>query len=273
MAIRAKVVVDATGDGDMFVRAGAAFDNDIEEPDIHHCMNTAWLGRRRYDRWIAFKTAERGVLRLHGARARRVRPVRAAVRVLAQRRGAVHGTAADPGYSAVDVEHLTEVEIRSHRRVRQMLELYRREMPGFERRLAHRHPPQIGTRHSRRLVGVDEDDARGVDHEACAPTRSASPLRRCPLVPERLHPPGCLVPAMLDGLLAAGRNLSSDTATHSFMREIPQCWAMGQAAGVAAAVAVAQGVEPRAVDIARVQQALRAQGVYLRQTEAALTAA
>jgi hypothetical protein len=57
------------------------------------------------------------------------------------------------------------------------------------------------------------------------------------------------------------------------MREIPQCWITGQAAGAAAAVAVAQGVQPRAVDIARVQQVLRAQGVYLRRTEAALTAA
>jgi hypothetical protein len=63
------------------------------------------------------------------------------------------------------------------------------------------------------------------------------------------------------------------------MREIPQCWITGQAAGVGAAVAVAQGVEPRAVDVARVQEVLRGQGVYLRQTEAptqargALTAA
>ena len=48
------------------------------------------------------------------------------------------------------------------------------------------------------------------------------------------------------------------------MREIPQCWVTGQAAGVAAAVAVSQGVEPRAVDVARVQARLRAQGVYLR---------
>ena len=29
-----------TGDGDIFARAGAAFDNDIEERDVHHCMNT-----------------------------------------------------------------------------------------------------------------------------------------------------------------------------------------------------------------------------------------
>ena len=57
------------------------------------------------------------------------------------------------------------------------------------------------------------------------------------------------------------------------MREIPQCWITGQAAGVGAALAVAQGVQPRAVDIQAVQQALLAQGVYLRQTEPALVPA
>jgi hypothetical protein len=76
-------------------------------------------------------------------------------------------------------------------------------------------------------------------------------------------PLGCLVPQALDGLLAAGRNLSSDPATHSFMREIPQCWAMGQAAGVAAAVAAGAAVRVRDVDVAEVQRQLVKQGVWL----------
>jgi carbohydrate-binding DOMON domain-containing protein len=48
------------------------------------------------------------------------------------------------------------------------------------------------------------------------------------------------------------------------MREIPQCWLTGQAAGVAAALAVAQKVQPRAVDIHALQATLIAQGAYLR---------
>ena len=48
------------------------------------------------------------------------------------------------------------------------------------------------------------------------------------------------------------------------MREIPQCWLTGQAAGVAAALAVSAGVQPRAVDIGALQAALRAQGVFLQ---------
>ena len=45
--------------------------------------------------------------------------------------------------------------------------------------------------------------------------------------------------------LAAGRHVSSDASSHGFMREIPQCWLTGQAAGAAAAVAANAGVQPR----------------------------
>ena len=42
------------------------------------------------------------------------------------------------------------------------------------------------------------------------------------------------------------------------------CWLTGQAAGVAAAVALSQGVLPRDVDVAQVQRRLQAQGAYVR---------
>jgi hypothetical protein len=72
------------------------------------------------------------------------------------------------------------------------------------------------------------------------------------------------VPRALDGLLAAGRHISCDANSHGFMREIPQCWLTGQAAGVAAAIAVKDGIEVRNVDIDELQQKLLAQGAYLR---------
>ena len=58
--------------------------------------------------------------------------------------------------------------------------------------------------------------------------------------------------------------MSCDTNSHGFLREIPQCWVTGQAAGVAAAQAVLGGVEPRAVPIGPLQAALVKQGVYLQ---------
>jgi len=77
-------------------------------------------------------------------------------------------------------------------------------------------------------------------------------------------PYGCLVPRAMDGLLVAGRHVSSDAASHSFLREIPQCWLTGQAAGAAAGVAVRHSVAPRAVPVGEVQTELLRQGAWLR---------
>ena len=95
-AIRAKAVVDATGDADLFARAGAAFDSDIDEGDIHHCINTAWLfGGVDMDRWIAFRTGDPKGFSDFMARGReQLKFFEKPFVVVAQRRGALHGPAA-----------------------------------------------------------------------------------------------------------------------------------------------------------------------------------
>jgi hypothetical protein len=85
-----------------------------------------------------------------------------------------------------------------------------------------------------------------------------------PKFPNVSVPYGALVPASVDGLLVAGRALSCDATSHSFMREVPQCWMTGQAAGVAAALAVSEGVQPRAVPVVRLQTELVKQGALVR---------
>jgi len=63
--------------------------------------------------------------------------------------------------------------------------------------------------------------------------------------------------------------MSCDPNSHGFLREIPQCWITGQAAGVGAALAARDGVEPRAVDIGELQKLLLLQqGAYLRPAAA-----
>jgi hypothetical protein len=51
------------------------------------------------------------------------------------------------------------------------------------------------------------------------------------------------------------------------MREIPQCWMTGHAAGVAAALAVDKGVVPRRLEVGELQSALRRQGAHLRDAD------
>ncbi|MBV9248607.1 MAG: FAD-dependent oxidoreductase, partial [Acetobacteraceae bacterium] len=168
------------------------------------------------------------------------------------------------GYSAVNVEDQTEVEIRSHRLMMQHLAFYRANAPGFAHAYAMLSAPQLGVRHARRMVGVGRISRNQFENcEPLADEIGISPSLS-PKLPVVSVPYGCLVPRRLDGLLVAGRHISCDPSAHSFMREIPQCWMTGQAAGTAAGLAVAHNVEPRSVPILDLQTSLLRQGVVLR---------
>ncbi len=168
------------------------------------------------------------------------------------------------GYSAVNVEDLTEVDIRSHRLMAAHLAVYRDHAPGFEGAFMMLSAPQTGVRHARRLVGTArvtrEDWPSGTPrHDEIGVSPSLSP--KYPLISV---PYGALVPASLDGLLVAGRAISCDATSHSFLREVPQCWMTGQAAGAAAALAAAARIPPRSVSIRQLQDSLSRQGALVR---------
>src|SRR3989304_5392875 len=138
--------------------------------------------------------------------------------------------------------------------------------------------PQVGARHSRRLVGVHrvtraQWDAGTVWDDEIGVSASPSPKFPNISVPygARLPvPPGALPPVSLDGVLGAGRHVACDPGSHSFLREIPQCWLTGQAAGTAAALAAASGTPPRALSPRLIQRELLKQGSYLSPSIAAL---
>jgi hypothetical protein len=270
-AALAPVVVDATGDGDLFHRAGAASSDDVDERDIHHCVNTAWLfggvDMPAHLRWRAEKPDEFSEF----------------LRVGRERLGLLDKAFVSwrddvalfmgprlSGFSGVDADDQTEVEIRSRRLMAGHLEHYRAHAPGFAGAWPMLMAPQLGVRHSRRLLGAGRVAREQWDGRAAPDEIGVSPS----LSPKFANVSvgyGAMVPERLDGLLAPGRHLSCDATSHSFMREIPQCWMTGQAAGVAAALAAAKGVEPRAVPATEIRHALRRQGAHL--TEAAGPAA
>ena len=275
-AILADVVVDATGDGDIFALAKAPFEMDAFDPSkdpdgadfvipatIHDRMNIScrW-GGVDMERYREFKRNQSDDHRAIMSRGTKMgvpdRP-----HMMPRDDMTLFMAPKFSGYSPLNVEDLTTVEIEGRRRMMVMLDFYRKNVPGFERAWVMDTSPQIGTRHSRRLKGakrmVSEEWKAGKIQEDEVGV-SPSPNRRFPNVS---LPLGCLIPESLDNMLAAGRNLSSDPASHSFMREIPQCWLMGQAAGVAAAVAVGNGVSVRNVGVAEVRDLLSKQGVYL----------
>jgi len=72
-----------------------------------------------------------------------------------------------------------------------------------------------------------------------------------------------LLPIQVDGLLAAGKCISTEHAAHSAGKSMGNCIATGHAAGVAAAMSSAAGCLPRTLDVAALRDALRADGVNL----------
>ena len=170
------------------------------------------------------------------------------------------------GFSGLDIDDMSDVELRSSRIMKQMVAYYRDNAPGFSNAYLMLSSPQLGVRHTRRLIGTqrvqrDQWPSGNIQSDEVGVSPSPSPK-----FPNISVPYGALVPNTLNGLLAAGRHISCDPNSHGFMREIPQCWLTGQAAGVAAAIAVSAGIDPRHVDITRLQGKLEAQGAYLRRS-------
>ena len=66
-------------------------------------------------------------------------------------------------------------------------------------------------------------------------------------------PYGCLLPQNVDGLLLSGRNISGSHLAHSNFRIMSVCIAIGEAAGVAAAISVKQNVRLSQVDVREIQ--------------------
>jgi hypothetical protein len=266
-AFLADVVIDCSGDGDVFAMAGAEFDGDIIAEATHARLNTSFrIGNVDMRRYLDFRMVHperyRELMQQHDDRswsgsAAYVTPYDSVALFVGPKFS---------GYSALSVKDLTEVEFRSRDAARDVLGWFRANMPGFERAWLMDTAAHIGTRHSRRLKGTAKVTADAWKQDG----RSDESIGLCPGMspefPTLEIPYGALVPEKLDGLLAAGRNLSSDPGSHIALREIPECWVLGQAAGVAGALAVRGGVQPRSVKVAQLQDHLRAQHVQLEGT-------
>ena len=263
-AVFAKVTIDATGDADLIARAGARCESDIDTGDIHHCINTAFLmGGVDMERWLAFRRDDPSGFADFMARGRAKLKFFEKPFVSWRNDVALFMGPRLAGYSAVNVDDLTAVDLRSRELAVGHVEAYRAAAPGFANAFLMLGGPQIGVRHSRRLVG-----ARKVTREQWPTGRvfddeiGVSPSLS-PKFPNISVPYGALLPQGLDNILGAGRHIACDPSSHSFLREIPQCWLTGQAAGVAAALAAASGRRPRGLDVTAIQRELLRQGAYL----------
>ncbi len=181
------------------------------------------------------------------------------------------------GVDATDPIQLTEAEGEGRRQAMEYLRFLKDKVPGYADAELGGFSIQIGVRESRRILGAYRltredvlaarkfDDAIArcgapiEDHHAGADTRwQYLPEGETYDIPFR-----CLLPRQVAGLLVAGRCLSADHDAHASVRSMGQCMAMGQAAGVAAALAAAGHCLPHEVPVGVLQDRLRALGAIL----------
>ena len=132
VAVRAKAVVDTTGDGDMFVRAGEGYEGDIDTDNIHHCANTAsLLSGVDVHKWFAWQDQNPDLYKDFMKRGREATSISSCPRRLAERRGVLHGPRFS-GFDVLKIDDLTHLEILSRESLVELLNFYRQHVPGFE---------------------------------------------------------------------------------------------------------------------------------------------
>lgn len=282
-AIRGEIFVDASGDADLAAFAGAPFEKgdaqgfvqfptmmfrlggvdderaELESvPRIRQLMAAAEAnGAHRFPRLSAIVRPQ-----LHPGE------WRANVTRVSRDGESIDGT---------NVDDLTFAEIEGRRQVEMYARFLQEWVPGFEASYVIEAAPQIGIRETRRIVGqyvLTEDDVLGRADFDDAIACNAWPVERhtadreiqwCWIGGRGYHqiPYRCLLPRGVDNLLVAGRCVSASPVAQSSVRVSGPCFAMGQAAGLAAALCLQRGVSLARLDVALLQNWLREQGAFI----------
>jgi putative intracellular protease/amidase len=239
-AIACTTVIDATGDGDVFVLAGEQFETEQVHPWLWFRMAGVDVETAEQDRGAYFfRTVQPGQALLPWGAAERI----------------------DRRIDATNPDDLTHAETECRRMVMEEAERLQAQVPGFRSAYLTDMALTLGITESRRLTGqyvLQRDDLNKPFDDVIAVTGHWTKYDCTYQIPYR-----SLLPKEVVNLLAAGRCISVDHRTHHATKEIPACFATGEAAGVAAARALSNGVQPANLDVAELQQALRTAGALL----------
>ncbi|WP_062227193.1 FAD-dependent oxidoreductase [Aureimonas frigidaquae] len=185
------------------------------------------------------------------------------------------------GVDVFDHAEFTAAIVECYRQIEAVAAFLIERVPGFEASRILQIAPVLGVRETRHIQGdyvLTGPDVLGGTHFADSIAADTSALD--------IHEPRggdvdfrgldayeipyrTLVPKGVEQLLVAGRCISADHDAHARSRNMPACMATGQAAGVAAAVAIDEGTSVRDVPIDKVQKILRDSGVPIHAAELA----
>ena len=241
-AIACRAVIDATGDADIAVLAG----EDVERERVHPWL---WFRTAGVDRELAETSPERRTYyqtsNAHGY----LHPWGAAERI-------------SRDINATNPDDLTFAEVECRRLVREELDRLRGTTPGFHDAYIANFAATLGITESRRLVGQymlrREDMDQPPFDDTVAMTGNWTKYGAVYHIPFR-----SLAAKATSNLLVAGRCISADHRAHHSTKEIPPCFATGEAAGAAAALALQHGVAPVACDVDALRAALLHAGAIL----------
>jgi hypothetical protein len=282
-AIRGEIFVDCSGDGDLAAWSGAPFEKgsteeDMLYPSLMFRINGVDAGRAgRAWEVLARQMDEAEAAGTH--RFPRKRPIVRPQRNPLEWRANMSQIANPDGtpVDGTDVLQLSYGEVAGRRQVQDAFEFIRDVTPGFERSYIVDIAPQIGIRETRRIIGeyqLTEDDILD-----CATFGDSIGVNGWPVeahvkgdVDIRFQrdakgfnqlPFRIIIPKIVENLYVAGRCASMTHGGQSSARVSGPCFAMGQAAGVAADLALKADLPCRDVDYGRLRERLAGDGAYL----------
>lgn len=290
VVVRARAIVDCTGDGDIAARAGAPFEvgrfDGLTQP-MTLMFRVVDFERSAFEAYVrAHPTQWRGVHGLWDL----VREASAAGELDLPREDMLffatpHAREVSVNSTrinrvlGVDVWDLSYAEWCGRRQMREIATFLRKYVPGFERAYVAQSGVHIGVRETRRIVGdyqltaedvlcarkFDDAIARGAyPVDIHNPGGKGTVLKYVPLGDAYDIPLRALLPQALENVIVAGRCISGTHEAHSSYRVMPIVMATGQAAGVCAALAARSRRAPREVPVAQVQRELLRQDASLR---------
>lgn len=283
-AVLADIYIDCSGDGDLAAWAGAPYEvGDNSGSMLYPSMMFRLNGIDPEKAGEAWRTIPALMAKAEAAGTHKfprktaiVRPQRHGIewRVNFTQLARRDGTA----ISGIEPDDLTRGEIDGRRQAVEAFE-FLRTVPGFENSYIVDLPPQLGIRETRRVVGgymlSGEDvlgcasfgDSIGVNGWPIEAHVAGDVIFTFPPIPESRGfnelPYRMLVPAGVDNLLMAGRCASMTHDGQSAARVSGACFAMGEAVGTAAALALSGNTIPRDIAVEKLQQALQAEGAFI----------
>lgn len=287
-AVMAKVVIDATGDGDVAARAGAPFfkgrEADGKMQPVTIMFKVAGVDTERAVFPGGFEEnpeIPQGPIQDVG-KAQLPFP---AGHVLLYR-SSLPGVVTCNMTNCIDIDgtdpaDMTRATLTCRRQIEAIVPFLREYVPGFEHCWLMSSASILGVRETRHFIGertiTHEDILAARVFEDWAVTRAhfnfdvhnlsgngldeTGAQRHFAQEQGYTIPYGCLVPQKVDNLLLAGRDICGTHMAHSNYRVMPICANMGQAAGVAASLCVKQDVAPRRLDVTTLQKRLTELGV------------